>query len=175
MTSTSLPKGWVHKNGAYFYRPPKRFQDLLGSGWIKLGKTLPEAYRTFSTLPVHGEKHDIYLVRQLADKYQEKVVGTKAPLTQRINLQCLVEIRKVFGHIPIHRLEPRHCYDYYEAKSESRMSRAVLEVLRHMFTKAVEWGLLSRHPLKGQLVLKKHKPRNRYVSDDELVKFRALA
>jgi integrase len=169
-----LPRHWIQNHGAYFYRPPKRYQHLFEKKWVLLGHSLAEAHKTFGGLPIH-DNTGIKLIRDLAERYELTVVPSKAPGTQENNHRALNEIRAVFGHIPINKIEPSHCYQYYEAKSGSRSARATLEVLRHMFTKAVEWGGLKRHPLKGQLVLKRNPPRDRYVTDEELRNFQAFA
>jgi integrase len=46
--------------------------------------------------------------------------------------------------------------------------------LSHAFTKAVEWGLIDRHPFKGEVRLAGEVPRARYVEDWELVEVLAL-
>lgn len=52
--------------------------------------------------------------------------------------------------------------------SDDEVQREI-ELLRHAFTMAVRWGLLDRHPLKGQVRLERPAPRTRYVEDWELV------
>jgi hypothetical protein len=40
-----------------------------------------------------------------------------------------------------------------------------IRVFRQVFTKAVEWGILDRHPFKGEVHLRGLRARNRYVED----------
>lgn len=129
---------------------------------------------TFADLPVHEDAKP-YLIRDLADSYELQVVPLKAPLTQKSNHRSLQEIRSVFGHIPIDRIEPSHCYDFYNARHRTKAAVLTYQVLSHMYTKAVEWGYIKRHPLKGQVVLTRPPPRDRYVTDEELLAFRELA
>ena len=173
MKSTSLPKHWIKRSGAYYYRPPAKYKHLFDKQWVHLGRSLSEAYKKFADLPVHGEE-GIYLIRDLADAYETKIVSKKAPLTQKSNQRSLRAIREVFGDIPVHKLEPRHCYQYFEANGERVIARRTIEVLRHMCTIAVQWGLLKRNPIKGELRLKTPKPRQRYVTDGELLRFREM-
>jgi integrase len=49
-----------------------------------------------------------------------------------------------------------------------------VDALSHAFTKAVEWGLIARHPFKGEVRLQGDKPRTRYVEDEELIEVLAL-
>ena len=77
----------------------------------------------------------------------------------------------VFGHMPIAALEPQHAYQYIDKRSKVAATAAIreYEVLSHAFTKAIKWGYINRHPLKGQVVKERPKPRTRYVEDWELV------
>lgn len=169
-----LPRHWIKRHGAYYYRPPRYHWHLFDKKWVKLGKTIQEAHKTFSELPVH-DTGDVYYTRDLAAAYALRVVPQYPAGTQANKTRSLAEIERVFGHIPVKALEPKHCYDYFDAKQGTRSARAVIEDLRHLFTKAVEWGILKRHPIKGQVVLKKQRPRNRYVTDDELIHFYQMA
>jgi hypothetical protein len=172
--SRGLPRYWVRRHGAYYYRPPAKYAHLFDKGWVHLGRKLSDAYRAYAELPVHDER-EVRSIADLCQKYENKVIPTYPAGTQANKYRSVVEVRKVFGHIPINRLEPTHCYQYFDAKQKTRTARAVIEDLRHMFTKAVEWGLLKRHPIKGQVVLKKTSPRSRYVTDDELFAFLEMA
>jgi integrase len=173
---STLPNHWEFKHGAYWYRVPARHREAMGGKrWYRLGKSLPDAYRGFAELPIHDDNESVRMVRQLADRYEREYVPQKAPMTQTSYRRSLNAIRDVFGHIPITRLEPAHCYEFYNAKNRTTGAKHVIQVLRHMFTKAIEWGYINVHPIKGNVVLSHNKPRDRYVSDDELIAFRELA
>lgn len=170
---SKLPRYWIHRHGAYYYRPPSRYRQLFDKSWVRLGSSLAEAHRKFATLPVHEDSRS-HFIRDLADRYEVEVVPLKAPMTQENNRRALREIRDVFGHIPVKKLTPKHCRDFFKAKNKSRTARSTIETLRHIYTVAVQdWGLLNAHPIKGQLVLEKNPPRDRYVNDDEFIAFRA--
>ena len=47
-------------------------------------------------------------------------------------------------------------------------------MLSHAFTKAVEWGLINRHPFKGEIRLEGERPRDRYVEDWEIIECLSL-
>lgn len=49
-----------------------------------------------------------------------------------------------------------------------------MQTLSHAFTKAVEWGYISRHPFKGQVVMGGEKPRTRYIEDAEIIEALSL-
>jgi integrase len=42
------------------------------------------------------------------------------------------------------------------------------------FSQAVEWGLMARHPFKGEVRLKGDKPRTRYIEDWEIIETLSL-
>ena len=44
-----------------------------------------------------------------------------------------------------------------------------IEVLSHVYTKAVEWGYINRHPFKSEIRLEGEKPRTRYIEDWEII------
>lgn len=49
-----------------------------------------------------------------------------------------------------------------------------IEVLSQAYTKAVEWGLIDRHPFKGEVRLEGEPARKRYIEDWELEEILAL-
>lgn len=59
--SNGFPKGWRHLHGAYYYEPPRSQTAAWGGKRIvRLGKTLPEAYRTWAVpWEVPGRKADL--------------------------------------------------------------------------------------------------------------------
>jgi integrase len=93
---------------------------------------------------------------------------------------ALVNLRRVFGEMRLEDLEPRHIYKYVDTrmnrKGQKSPATGVFEtrVFKHAFTKAVEWGLMPRHPFKGEVRLKGAKPRSRYIEDWELVEALSL-
>lgn len=165
-----LPTGWRHRAGAYRYQVPPALRHLWdGKTEFTLGKTLPEAYRVWAErLELQQEART---VADLIDQYSLQVVPTKSWKTRESNIISLARLRKVFGAMPIAAIEPHHAYKYITKctdKHGATSARRDWEVLRHVYTKAVEWGLVRLHPLKGQVVVPKPPPRTRYVEDWEL-------
>jgi integrase len=158
---------------------PKHLEHLWdGKTEFKLGITLSEAYRTFADRMQH-EQHEITTMQQLSDKYEREVVSEKAPSTQKSNRYSLQRIRTAFGNNSVTAIEARHIYQYREhiGKTESEKKYNLdHEVLSHMFTKSIEWGLLKDHPMTGKKVTKYSLPsRDRYVEDWELEQFFSIA
>lgn len=165
-----LPRRWRHRYGAYYYQVPLGLEMLWdGKKEFLLGRSLQQAYKTWSErLELQSEARTI---GQLLDQYSVQVVPTKAWKSQESNQISIRRLRLVFGEMLVSAIEPHHVYKYVTMVSEKHglhSARRDWEVLRHVYTKAVEWGLVKAHPLIGQVRLEKPKPRDRYVTDAEL-------
>lgn len=172
-----LPTGWRYRYGAYYYQVPKSLRDLWdGKSEYRLGKTLPEAHRTWAArLELQAEAGTI---GELLNQYALQVVPTKTWKSRESNLISINRLRRVFGDMPIRSIEPHHVYKYINlvtAKHGATSARRDWEVLRHAYTKAVEWGLVKLHPLKGQVRVSKPPPADRYVEDWELAEALTVA
>lgn len=178
--NNGLPGRWRLKNGAYYYRvPPGQEAAWDGKKEFRLGVTLGEAHKAYGArVVVHGK---IKTVADLLDRYAAEVVPLKAPKTRAENVKAIKRLRNVFGTAPVGDLKPHHVYAYNERRSVKTTdsegkttggpvsAKREIEVLSHAFTKAVEWGALDLHPLKGQVVLKGRAARTRYVEDWEVI------
>lgn len=164
------PKGWRWKNGAWRYRVPVSVRHLWdGQTEATLGKTLPEAYRTWAEkidaptdLPTMDKAFDRYLLEEVPTK------SYSWQSTQRISINRL---RKVFGKMRPAALKPVHVYKYHDlVKKENGLYAAKHDVqtLRHVLTKCVDWGCLENNFIKGNVRIKKTPPRNRFVEDWEI-------
>lgn len=170
-----MPAGWRWRHGAYRYRVPCGQEDSWdGRGEVTLGKTLGEAQQAWAAqaarLRTPGNT-----VAELLDQYALRVVPAKAPKTQAANAVALKRLRAVLGDVAIDDVLPPLVYRYFEERPAKVAARRELEVLRHAFTKAVEWGWVERHPFKGEVRLPRHAPRTRYVEDWEIAECLALA
>jgi integrase len=175
-----LPARWQFTHGAYYFLVPPGLESLWdGKKRYRLGGTLPEAYRTWSArLDWHQAARTI---ADLLDRYLLEVVPTKAPTTQTGNALAIRQLRAVFGAMPLAGVKPRHVYQYVDKRSQKRegkggrtVAHREIEVLSHAYTKAVEWGLIDRHPFKGEVRLQGERPRDRYVEDWEVIECLAL-
>lgn len=180
-----LPARWRFYHGAYYYHVPPGYEPQWGGKkQYRLGKSLPEAYRAWSKLL--GEIEKTQTIAQLLDRYALEVIPDKAAKTRTNNTYALKRLRIAFGHIPIAQIEPRHLYQYRDLRSkkeEHEKGRATggvvaanreIRLMSHVFTKAVEWGCINRHPFKGQIIMGGEKPRTRYIEDWEIVECLAL-
>lgn len=174
-----LPIRWRYYHGAIYYRVPQAERHLWdGKSQFRLGRTLAEAHQTFAQRAGAYENTD--RMGQLCDRYALEVVPGKKPATQRSNQYSLRRIRAAFDGNQVAAIEPHHIYQYRDhigRKESKKKANLDLEVLSHMFTKAVEWGIRADHPMTGKKVTKfslKSTKAKVYVPDAELVAFASI-
>lgn len=170
-----LPTRWRYTHGAYYYQVPRGLEHLWdGKKTFRLGRTLPEAYKTWASRLKHID--EARTIGDLLDRYSLEVLPAKAPKTQREQAPILRRLKAVFGHMPLTAIEPHHIYRYVDKRAAKTSAIREVEVLRHALTKAVEWGMIRANPLLGQLQLRGRRPRarERYVEDWEIVEALAL-
>lgn len=168
-----LPARWRHTHGAYYYQVPPGLEHLWnGKQLFRLGSSLKEAYQAWTErIESPGETKTI---GQLLDRYLLEAVPKKKRRTQVNNKAIIAKIRPAFDKVPITAIEPQHIYLYVDKRSAKTAAHREMEVLSHAFTKAVEWGLLKKHPFKGEVRLEGEKVRTRYIEDWEIVEALAL-
>ena len=169
-----LPARWRRYHGAYYYQVPRGLEGQWdGRKQYRLGTTLGDAASEWAKRMQTAEQPQLY-IKALLERYAIEVIPTKAPATQRGDVRALINLRKVFGEMRLDALEPTHIYQYVAGRlnKQGRESHATgvfeTRVFKHAFTKAVEWGLIRRHPLKGEVRLRGIKPRARYIEDWEV-------
>lgn len=159
-----LPARWRLYHGAYFYQVPPGLESKWdGRKQFRLGKTLGEAAQAWAKRMAASERPVNY-VHELLERYAIEVTPTKAVATQADENASLANPRKVFGDMRLVDVEPQHIYKYADTrvsragKKSLSMARHDIGVFKHAFTKAVEWGLMAKHPFKGEVRLKGAKP-----------------
>ncbi len=188
-----LPRRWKHQHGAYYYRVPiGQEQHWDGKQMFRLGKTLPEAHREWASR-LEGQI-ETKTIGDLLDRYALEVVPTKAVSTHEQQTIWIRQLRAVFGKLPITAIEPHMVYKYVDQRSKKKLEEVTTktgkkimrarggkttahrekELLSHVFTKAVEWGNLKRHPFKGEVELTGLRKNDRYIEDWEIVEALAL-
>lgn len=148
-----LPNRWRWKDGAYRYRVPEgQRHHWDGKTEFKLGTTLSEAHRTYAGRIAQGEG-SIQTIAQLLDRYVYEVTPTKAKRTQSGETVMIERLRRMIGANSAVEFRPQHAYqtrDYLQQQSESdgrTYANRHMEVLKHAFTKAIEWGIRDDHPM----------------------------
>ncbi len=180
-----LPERWRHYHGAYYFQVPPGLEGMWdGKKQYRLGKTLPEAYREWSSHLASMDR--IRTIGQLLDRYALEVIPAKKPTTRTRYNQHLPHLRAVFGDMLLATIKPQDVYKYVDKRSKKvvRGDKTTggrttacheISMLSHAYTKAVEWGYIDRHPFKGQVRLEGEKPRTRYIEDWEIAECLALS
>ena len=149
--------------------PPGMESQWEGKKEFTLGKTLPDAYRVWADRL--AELEDITTVSDLMDRYLLEVVPTKSFKSQESNQLAIRRLKPVFGMMRPCEVQPVHAYKYADlaTKAHGRTSaKHDIQCLSHLLTKAVEWGVMNRNPLLGQVRIKGTGPRDRLVEDWEI-------
>lgn len=168
MAKTKLPTRVYFKHGSYYY------VTLPERKWINLGKSEASMYSALSKIKdMNAGKGTMaeYLAR-----YQEEVIPTKAPRTQKDNLSELKNIKSVFAKTIPSSIKPKHIYAYMDARGTSSKVRANREksLLSNIFSYMIRWGVLETNPCK-EVKAFPEKPRDRYVEDWEYKEVLGLA
>lgn len=162
-----LPPRWRVVGGVYYYQVPAEQKHAWdGRTTFRLGSTLDEAYKTWAERI--GTRGEAKTISDLLDRYGLEVIPGKAPLTQVEHRRAILRLRAVFGERTIGSIRPKLIYQYAANSASNTQGRREIRVFSHVYTKAVEWGLIDRHPFKGEVRLHGESPRTRYIEDWEL-------
>ena len=167
------------KNGKFviWYQVPQLARKLwenkseckLGEG-ITLQQAEKKAFEFWASKISSSEKP--YTLGALFTRYQTQVIPNKAKQTQKSNLQSMTRLRSVFDpDQPVIDFKSHQVFqyrDYVHLNLSAKRANLDLEVLSHMFSKAIEWGCEIRHPSKSIVGKIPIDDRDRYVTDDEL-------
>ena len=109
---------------------------------------------------------------QLLDRYRIEVVPTHISANTRTSKErSLWHLKTVLGANTIDLITPQVIYQYRDKISRDRSKKQAnldLEVLSHCFTKAIEWGVVSDHPMTNKKLVKFSLPGRDNISDTEL-------
>lgn len=161
-----LPSGWRRRGRGIYWRhyvEGRRVETYLGT-------TLPAAHRAFAEL-IRDKGVPIHTVGDLLHHYLRAEVAKKSEATKDMAGRAVATLLPVFGTLTLNEITPTILYGYYERRSRKASARQEIGVLRHAFSCAVKWGHLRTNHLLGQIRLPKARPRQRYVTDDELRAF----
>jgi len=159
-----LPPNVYLKSGRYYFVDRHR-------KWHFLSADRAEALSRHSAL--QGASGPRTLTRIFAE-YKTKVLPTKAPATARTWTYSLKRLDPVFGPcLPVD-VAPHHVWRYWERRGAHRQARHEVQVLSAVFTWAMRWGDAASNPCLG-LRFPRNPPRTRYVTDEQLAAFVALA
>jgi integrase len=142
-----LPKRVYKRHGAYY------FVDHAGK-WIRLGKSLGEAYRTLANLVEVGP---VQTINDLCDRYDREVLLTYREKERQGRLPHLARIRAVMGSMAPADLTGPNVRAFRDKLGERQglvwkrpqLALKGLMVLSHMFSWACEWGVVATNPCAG--------------------------
>ncbi len=122
---------------------------------IPLGGDYALAVKKWAELEIDARpRHsEIITFRYVAQRYLREILPTKAPRTQRHNLQEIAQLYKFFDNppAPIEKITPLHVRQYldWRKKSPTRANREKA-LFSHIYNKAREWGYTSTaNPCQG--------------------------
>lgn len=171
-----LPARWRKYHGAYYYQvPPAERARWDGKAQFRLGTSLPDAYAAWAARI--GRIAKVGTIKQLLERYALDVVPKKAAATQDGNHRIIATLTRKIGDNPLTVVTPQTIYAYIDrrlgptGKPALTAAHREIEVLSHAFTKAVEWGIIKRHPFKDQVRLdgdRALRTKTRYVEDAEV-------
>ena len=149
-----LPNRWRFRKGRYRYRVPPGQEHLWDyKTEFVLGRTLSEAHVVYAgrIASVDGA---IQSFNQLIDRYLLEVTPTKAQSTQIDEVRHLTKLREMVGDNPVNVFKPHNAYQLRdtifrstERGSGETYTNRVMEKLKHLLTKAIEWGVIPEHPM----------------------------
>ncbi|MBN8410736.1 tyrosine-type recombinase/integrase [Halomonas litopenaei] len=176
-----MPTRWAFKHGAYYYRPRETEREAFdGKAWFRLGASYGEALRAFA------DRMDVQASDQLSsliDRYSIEVMPTLSYSAQCSYRQSLDRLRRVMGDNPVGVIVPRVVYRYMDevaTKKTMGVANQDLKVLNRVLDFAVRWGVIDRHPTKGEVKAYGirdglRKARDRYIDDWELAAWQSVA
>ena len=179
----TLPKYWrvTEKKGNryYFYRVPPHLRHKHGGKTeVALGKTLFDAYQTFASF--HDKDGTIVTLHDMLDRYLMEVVPTyDSPNTRDSKLRSIQRLRASLGNNELDLVDAQVIKQYQKHIADTRsptQANRDTECLSHVFTTALDWGLIKHHPMLNKQVRKYSlKARDRYVEDWELAAWASVA
>jgi integrase len=153
-----LPRRMYFYHGAYYLIPK-------GGKRTSLGRDYAEALRKYADMvdPVIGRKN----IGAVMDIYIQQKVPKKKPRTQEDYLDAIKRLRPVFGAMWPEDLEPKHIYQYLNARDAKVRANREIAVLSNVMQQAIEMGLINANPCK-QVRRNEEAPRVRDVLDHEV-------
>lgn len=170
-----LPKRWRVRSGAYYYRPSEDQRHLWdGKAEYFLGRTYSEALQAFALKVDYSGT--VRSMDDLIKRYEVEVLPSKKPATQRSNRISINRIRLAFSGNDAAVVSTVDCYAYTDHITRNHGPTAAnrdVEVLSHMFSMAIRWGVIEKHkhPIRGERMKNPAPVRRRYVEDWELAEF----
>ena len=163
-TNKHLPRRMYAKYGAYW------FVDKTNK-WHRLDSNYSVALTRYAAL-VDDTGTDT--VNALITKYVAEVFPTLAEASRKSRLRDFKNVRKVFGDMAPSAVKPSHAWTHFNKRGKHQGARHEIRALSAVLGWGVKWGAIDSNPLHN-IGFPTFKPRDRYVTDDEFLKVRAVA
>lgn len=160
------------EHGSYYFRAPRKPRT-------NLGRDLGDALAAYASLfaaswsgTTLGDVIDRYRLEVLPKKRSEKTRDDQAKQLDRLKIG--------FGHFLPDNMTAKHCYKYADArrsKDGERVpvaARHEIGLLRHVFSKAIEWGVTDRNPVRD-VRLARNTEKRRQILMTEVEALKAVA
>lgn len=162
-----------HKKGKIWYHVTGTTPRV----WTRLSNDRAEALRMWAMREGVKEDDSTKLFSVVVKRYIREVYPLKSVRTRKDNDKELVNLVRVFGHMPIDQIAPMHIREYMDIRGQTAKVRANREkaLFSHIFNKAREWGYTTApNPCQGVKGFKET-GRDRYVTDEEFERVKAHA
>lgn len=146
--------------------------------WTKLSNDRAEALRLWAQREGVREDDSTKLFSIVARRYVREILPTKGVRTRKDNEKELVNLLKVFAHMPIDAIAPMHIRGYMDVRGVAAPVRANRKkaLFSHIFNKAREWGYTSvPNPCQGVKGFRETGRSRYYITDDEFERVRMHA
>ncbi|MCG8995595.1 tyrosine-type recombinase/integrase [Laribacter hongkongensis] len=153
------------KHGTYYYVTP-------GNKWMRLSKDLDEAKRKWVELEAPCRLASQGMAA-IFNRYSVEVLAYKQVKTRSLQVPQLRLLEAAFGELRPDEVRPFHVVQYLDYRASQGAPVAgnrEKQLLSHVFTMAMRWGIIDSNPCVG-VTRNREKPRGRYVSDEELLAF----
>jgi integrase len=140
--------------------------------WIRLSSDYQDALHKYADL--RSDTRADGTVGSAVRKYRSEVLPGLAPKTQKDRQYQLDRLDKVFGTMPLGAVKPPHIQQYLAKREHKIAANREIKLLSTIYRNAINWGFCTVNPCQGAFY-HKEKPRDRYITDNELELLKAKA
>lgn len=165
-----LPKYVRVSHGAYYHvRWNPSTKRVV---WTRLGAAYSDMLRKLADLE-DDRRVDMSVV---LERYRKEVSDTQASNTRRQRDWQINNLKAKFGGIRPAEVSMKHAYRYHAGRSKTAPVGANREItlLRNVMRHAIKWGYIQVNPIQD-FIKNKEQPRDRYVTDAEFERVKAVA
>lgn len=159
----------MHQKGQVYY------YVVLVAGkrnWIRLADNYPEAIAKWAEL--EGRNASGSTVGQAIDRYIATELNKLAESTKKEYIRQSARLRAVFGHMSLNEVRGADIAAYLDQHPAPVSANREMALLSTVFSFAIRWGWCDQNPAKN-VRRNKEKPRDRYITDEELGALQASA